>query len=57
MAEQSITHLGIKNTVAVYDAEAEIYEVFVDKDLDSYIGLGDTLDDCKEVARGWLAEE
>jgi len=43
--------------VAVFDADAQVFEIFADKDCDSYIGCADTLVEAKEISRNWIAEE
>ena len=36
--------------VAVFDESAQIYEIFLDSDLDTYIGCADTIKEAKEAA-------
>lgn len=44
-------------TVAVWDADAELYEIFADNDCDAYIGCADTVDEAKVIAADWIADE
>jgi len=44
-------------TVAVFDASAQVFEIFADKDCDSYIGCADTIAEAKEISRNWITEE
>lgn len=50
-SQQKIILLGVKDTVAVRDEAADVYEIFADSDCDCYLGNADTLNDCRAVAR------
>jgi len=41
-------------TVIRFDSDAEVYEVFADKDCDSYLGCADTIQEARQIARDWL---
>ena len=44
-------------TVAVWSEEAGAFEIFADRDCDSYIGCADTIPEAQRIARDWLNEE
>jgi len=44
-------------TVTHFDVTAEVYEVYADKDCDSYLGCADTLREARQIALDWLNEE
>ena len=44
-------------TVAVFDNGAEVFEIFADKDCDSYIGCADTLGEALRISNAWINEE
>jgi len=47
---------GRNLTVAVFDETAKVFEVFADKDCDSYLGCADTLPEAKRIALEWIEE-
>ena len=44
-------------TVIRFDSDAEVFEVFADKDCDSYLGCADTLREARQIAIDWLNED
>ena len=49
--------LRTKPYFATFDRSAEVWEIFRDKDCDSYIGCADTLEEAEQVAREHQQEE
>lgn len=43
-------------TVAVFDTDAKVYEIFADRACDSYIGCADTIPEAKEISQNWSEE-
>lgn len=48
--------LNVDDMVAVFDKDAEIFEIFLDSDCEVYLGCADTIEQAKEVAMWSLAE-
>jgi hypothetical protein len=43
-------------TVAVFDTDAQVWEIFADQDRDSYLGCADTIPEAKAIALAWINE-
>lgn len=41
---------------ALFDDDAQLYELFASEACDDYIGNADTLADCTAVAQAWFAD-
>lgn len=52
-----IYELNTPPYVALFDGDAEIYEIFMDKDCEAYIGNADTLADANQVALNHYRED
>ena len=44
-------------TVAVWDESAQVFEIFADRDCDSYIGCADTISEAKQIGVDWINED
>lgn len=42
--------------VAVFDADAQVFEIFTEKDCSSYIGCADTVNEAKAISQDWVME-
>jgi putative methionine-R-sulfoxide reductase with GAF domain len=42
--------------VAVFDADAQVFEIFTEKDCSSYIGCADTVNEAKAISQDWVIE-